>query len=241
MPNQLQKTTTPAPRVLEQDVVQDSQSTLRRDLATQNGFDAQSRMVRPGGGGAAGVSGPIGRLFNRILGVDESRTNTTGAAFTRAQLRSYLDTHLELAKGEWFRDAKLDGVSDKLMEVLDKDRNGKVTWGEFQAFRTEILGAIAPGVEPGSAPEKVKAAATGSFGKVDGGATGNGDGKLSYLELQKSTQAQLPAGTEHADLVAQLGARIAIDAGDTDQRSKPVDKRELTRAEWIAAALELAR
>ena len=50
---------------------------------------------------------------------------------------------------------------------------------------------------------------------------------------------RLPAGTEHADLVAQLGARMAIDGVDEDQRGEKVSRRTLSRNEWVQAAKQL--
>lgn len=223
---------------LDANVETDEQSALRTQVVAADNLAAQQQLTKPTESQSAGeMSGPIARLFNRILGVDENRTDTMDMAFGKAQLREYLDSRLQLAEGEWFRGAKLDGVADKLMNVLDADSNGLVTWPEFQAFRLQILAQMAPGVNSSSTEEDIRAAAAVRFAELD---AKNNNGALTFRELQKGTKSQLPKGTDHADLVAQLGARVALDAADTDQMSEDVADRELTYEEWMIAAVQLA-
>ena len=183
------------------------------------------------------VNGAFGRVFNRMLGVDESRTDTAGLAVNGAMLRRYLDRNLQLAEGEWFRDKKLDGVRDALIEQLDKDGDGQIGWGEFGAFQAQTLELLAPGAGAGTSPDQAAASARGTFSEFDRG----GDGRLNYDDMFAGTRDALPQNTDHRDLVAQLGARIALDAGDTDQRSRGVKDRELSVEEWTRVARELAR
>ena len=174
------------------------------------------------------VDGPMGRVYIRIAG------SADAAGFDRTQLHNYLDKTLMLADGEWFRGAKLDGVADKLMEQLDVNKDGIVSWSEFKAFEAQTLATVAPGAtDAGTAAT----AAGGRFDQLDS----SKNGQLSYGELQAGTMAQLPKGTDHADLIAQLAARIALDAVDTDQRGKAVADRSLSRNEWTTAAKEMAR
>lgn len=174
------------------------------------------------------VDGPMGRVFVRIAGAADA------AGFDKTQLLAYLDTTLKLAEGEWFRGAKLDGVADKLMEQLDADRDGVVSWTEFKAFEAQTLGTIAPGATDRASAQ---AAAGQRFDQLDRGR----DGSLAYDELAAGTKAELPRGTEHGDLIAQLAARIALDAVDTDQRDQPVKERGLSRDEWTTAAGQMVR
>lgn len=183
------------------------------------------------------VVGPIGRVFNRILGLADNARGTAGKSFNRAQLKGYLDNNLKLADGEWFRGKKLDGVADKLMATLDTNTDGLVGWVEFQAFQAQVLQSIAPGVGPDSTTEQVDAASGGQFDAMD---KDRKDGKLGYGEIFEGTKGALPKDTDHADLVAQLGARIALDAVDTDQRGEKVKDRSLSRTEWTTAARELS-
>jgi hypothetical protein len=200
---------------------------VQRETSEQGGQDlAPTNFV---------VAGPMGRIFNRIMGVEETRTDTGLMGFNREQLRVYLDKSLRLAKGEFLRTLKLDGVADKLMERLDVDGDGKVNWAEFQAFEAQVLEALAPGVSGESTPEEVEASAGRRFDSMDS----DKNDSMSYSELKSGAAKRLPEGTEHAALVAQLGARIGIEAADTDERSKHVKKRHISRDEWIEAALAI--
>ncbi len=202
---------------------------------------AAAETIQPAGNQAAqeqarAARGPLARLFNRIVGQPEDRS-PEGAAFDRAALRRYLDKNLQFAEKEWFRGKKLDGVTDALMKQLAGDANGVVTWEAFQAFRVQTLQTLAPGAQPGEAPDAVAERASKRFGQLDR----SGDGSLDYGELKKGTEAALPKGTDHKDLVSQLAARIALDAADLDQRDRKVKDRDLSREEWSAAARQLAQ
>ena len=91
------------------------------------------------------VEGALGRAFNRIAGVSESNKDPTGLAFNNADLKNYLDAGLKFADGEWFRSQKLSGVADKIMEALDADKNGEVSWVEFQAMVDNLRGQLIDG------------------------------------------------------------------------------------------------
>ncbi len=223
MPTQTQRTTTRStatggsPSTSTTDTAaQESNATLAQDVANQQGTE---------------VDGPMGRLFQRVLGVDGGGADQ---AFTRAQLERYLDRELNMAEGEWFRGKKVSGVTDALMEQLDQDRDGVVSWTEFQSFEDQTLATIAPNA--GTSRAEVESAADARFTQMDS----NRDGGLSYDELFARTKGELPRGTEHADLIAQLAARIALDAVDTDQRDQPVKQRTLSRDEWKKGAGDMA-
>ncbi len=176
------------------------------------------------------VDGPMGRVFQRVLGITEGGADM---AFTRDQLQRYLDNNLQLAEGEWFRGKKLSGVTDALMKQLDTDHDGKVSWTEFKAFEKQTLATVAPG---GGDRAKVEASADARFDQLDT----NHDGALTYDELFARTKGELPKATEHKDLIAQLAARIALDAVDVNQRDLPVKKRTLDRKEWKTGAGEMS-
>jgi len=168
------------------------------------------------------VSGPLGRTFNRILGKADNAQDTADMAFNRDLLKNYLDKNLQLAEDEWFRGKKLNGVADALMEKLDKDGDGSVSWDDFQAFKDDVSKAF--GKDTNS-----------RFDAMDL----NGDGSLCMDETQTRARRDLPEDTKHKDLIAQLGARITMDAVDTDQRDEKVANRRLSRREWATAASEL--
>jgi hypothetical protein len=182
---------------------------------------------------AAQIQGPIGRVYNRILGLPETSQDGIRSGFTADQLRNYLEHTLQLAKGEWFRGAKLSGVSEELMKTLDTDRNGLVSWAEFTVFQQQTLETIAPHLEQTGS---VEAAAKERFGEVDA----NNDQKISYTEARDGILRDLPQETEHKDLIAQLGALIAMDAIDQDQQDREARERSLTQNEWLSAAIAMA-
>ena len=209
-----------------------------RDLAGMT-YSQGTDQLRPSELTAAGekedeVTGPMGRVFNRILGEGDNAKDTGDRFFDKSQLLQYLDQKLQLAESEWFRGKKLAGVSDKLFETLDTDTDDKIGWAEFQAFKAEVFKSIAPGVDSKSSPEEVTKAAETRFDELD-----NSDGSLNYKELHKGTKDALPEKTKHADLIAQLGARIALDAVDKDQRDQKVKDRTLKKSEWLEAAADL--
>lgn len=168
------------------------------------------------------VKGPLGRTFNRILGKADNAEDTSDMAFNRDLLKTYLDEGLQLAEDEWFRGKKLNGVADALMAELDKDGDGSVSWDDFQSFKDEVAKAI------GNNPDE-------RFDTIDH----DDDGGLTMGEVQATTRHEMPEDTKHKDLIAQLGARITMDAVDTDQRDAPVKNRRLSRTEWTNAASEL--
>ena len=179
------------------------------------------------------LQGPMGRVYNRILGLPETSQDGLNSGFTVEQLRNYLEHTLELAKGEWFRGAKLSGVSEELMKTLDTDRNGLVSWAEFTVFQQQTLESIAPDLEEHGS---VEVAAEAQFGEVDA----NNDKKISYTEAREGLLRDLPQETDHKDLISQLGALIALDAIDRDQQDQEARDRMLSQDEWLAAAIAMA-
>lgn len=179
------------------------------------------------------IQGPMGRVFNRILGLPESSQEGLQAGFTVDQLRNYLEQTLQLAKGEWFRSAKLNGVSEELMMTLDTDQDGLVSWAEFTVFQQQTLETIAPNLDEN---RTVSDTARSQFSEVDT----SSDQRITYSEARDSILQGLPQETEHKDLIAQLGALIALDAIDQDQQDQAVRDRALTQEEWLAAAVAMA-
>jgi len=192
--------------------------------------DASAAEVAP----AALVSGPVGRLFNRICGVEESRSDTAGLTFDQEQLRMYLDTELQMAENELFRGRKLTGIAEALMGNLDTNGDGFVGWEEFRFFEGEILDQIAPGLAEEASGDEVEGAASDRFDDLRGSKD-----DLGYKRLRKHAKTAIPEGMEHRGLLAQLAARITIDALDQDERGQPVADRSLSAEEWTAGAREI--
>ena len=183
------------------------------------------------------VDGPMGRVFNRILGVEENRNDTGQASFTVEALEDYLEHTLSFARDEWFRGKKISGAAEALMGELDSGGDGQVDWLEFQDFRAQTLSSLAPDSKMGDDAASVTASARTNFSEMD---SGREPGALGFSEIQNGARAALPQGTEHLDLVSQLAARIALDAVDTDQRELPIERRTLSQEEWESAARQMA-
>lgn len=178
------------------------------------------------------VAGPIGRVWNHILGQPES-ADTSAAFVDQAMVRAYLEKRVGFAEGEMFRGKKLDGASESLVKQYDKDGDMKLSWPEFKNFEESLFAMLAPDAAAGK--EKTGPAAAKGFGEADT----SGDGAANLEEIQASTKKKLPKGTKHEDLVAQLGARVAIDAVDRDESSKPISERSVSKGEWSKAAEEM--
>lgn len=191
------------------------------NLQPQGNAAMQEQLASPA---APPVSGPLGRMWNHILGKPDG-SDTSGALATRDQVHSYLD-RLGLAEGELFRGKKLSGVADELMKSYDADRNGTISWAEFQGFAAQLTGILA---------------GAGGAAAEHGATDSSKDGQANLKEIKGRTEAKLPKDTEYKDLIAQLGARATIDAADTDQQNLPVSQRSLSAAEWTTAAGELGK
>ncbi len=194
-----------------------------QNLQPQGNAAMQEQLLAPPAGAPA-VGGPLGRMWNHILGKPEG-TDTSGASATRDQVRSYLDG-LGLAEGELFRGKKLSGVADELMKTYDGNKDGSLSWAEFQGFASQLT-SILTGAGGPAAEHKATDASR--------------DGKASFDEIKDRTESKLPKNTDYKDLIAQLGARATIDAADTDQSKLPISQRSLSAEEWTKAAGELGK
>ena len=135
-----------------------------------------------------------------------------------------------------FRGTKLKGISKKLIGDLDMDGDGRLSWDEFKAFEGQVLERLAPGPDSSASAGEMEGAASSRYSELAGG-----DGALGYGELKQGARDQLPEGTKHLSLIAQLAARITLDALDTDERDKPVAERTLSQEEYLDGAREITK
>ena len=185
---------------------------------------------------AVKVEGALGRVFNRIAGVSEGNKDATDLMFSRDDLKDYLKDQLALAKGEFFRSAKISGVADKIMETLDADKNGKVTWMEFQVMVDEMRQHLVGDVGSNASAAEIQEKAQGLFKEVSGG-----EGTVGFETLESETLEQLPEDQEHKGLVAQLAALMVLDIVDLDERDKPVRERSIGQSEWMGAVNDFTK
>jgi hypothetical protein len=204
-----------------------SSSQVSEQTPVQSNSEAVEAMENP-------VSGILGRLFNRILGQKEESTETAEMGFNKDQLQTYISDQIDFAEGEWFRGKKVSGVAEKLMEELDRNKDGLVDWNEFQRSVLRLRSVL--GIEDDTATMEDVAESSGTaFEKVSPEST-----SIGLSGLQNQIAQSLPKETKHLDLIAQFAARLAIDLADSDQRDLPLADRSIDRNEWVNAAQDLA-
>jgi Ca2+-binding EF-hand superfamily protein len=99
-------------------------------------------------------------------------------------------------------------AKDGFMENLDTNKDERVSWQEFQGAASSLLPADLRGVDGRIAPER----AGGVFADFDA----NKDGNISADELEKGTLERLPENTSFRGTVAEVAARLGLDALDAD-------------------------
>ena len=174
------------------------------------------------------VEGALGRAFNRIAGVSESNKDPTGLAFNNADLKNYLGG--AQVRGRRVVRVKLSGVADKIMEALDADKNGEVSWVEFQAMVDNLRGQLIDGLGANASTADVQNRANELYGEF-----ANGGDSVDFKSLESGAKAQLPEDMDHKGLVAQLAALMVIDIVDLDESEKAVRDRTITSGEWMTA------
>lgn len=142
--------------------------------------------------------GPIQNLFNRM-----DRNDDQGV--TRKEVVKHLkDTDVPAG----LFGAVHKKVSEEFIDNLDTNRDKKVTWNEFQGVASELLPAAALGetgrVDRGLINEE--------FGRLDK----DGDGQVTYDELERGTLERLPESTSFKGTVAEVAAKLGMDAIDTN-------------------------
>jgi len=179
------------------------------------------------------VEGAIGRVFNRIIGESETKTDTFDRSFTKTEVKDYLENQLKLAEGEWFRGSKLNGVTEHIIDLLDTNQDGEVTWTEFQLMRDTMRANLVGDLGEGASTEDVQAKADEIFQSVNDGEA------VEYTSMKNAASEQLPEDADHKDLISQLAALLILDIVDLDERDKDVRDRGISRNEWATSVEDL--
>ena len=182
------------------------------------------------------VDGVLGRMFNRIAGVSEGNTDAAKLAFTRDDLKSYLKDQLAFAEGQFFRSAKIGGVADKIMETLDADKDGAVTWVEFQVMVDEMRQHLVGEVGSNASTAEINEKAQALYDEISGGT-----GSVSFDTIESQTLSKLPEDQDHKGLVAELAALMVLDIVDVDERDKAVSERSISQPEWMGAVNDFTK
>jgi len=204
---------------------------------------SKSKPKRSSGSGAEGstsnsdlqmdMNTPTGRVWSEIM--DQC---TTDGSFNQQDLREFLKNKIGFAEGEMFRGTKIKGGAEGIFKELDLNKDGKVDWAEMSGLSSQLVETLVPGAADGSMDEAdIRQLADQHFNSVAGAQ----DGRLTLGELKASIMKELPADTSHRSLTAQLAARMAIAAIDSNESDKAVGNRTISKEEWIKSALEMAR
>ena len=201
---------------------------------------SSAEFVQPEGNAAAQdmvkVDGVLGRMFNRIAGVSEGNTDPGKLAFTRDDLKGYLKDQLAFADGQFFRSAKISGVADKIMETLDADKDGAVTWVEFQVMVDEMRQHLVGEVGSNASTAEINEKAQSLYNEISGGT-----GSVGYETIESQTLSKLPEDQDHKALVAELAALMVLDIVDIDERDKAVSERTISQPEWMGAVNDFTK
>jgi len=203
-------------------------SATTADFSQPQGNAAVQEMVK--------VEGALGRAFNRIAGVSEGNTDAANLAFTRDDLKDYLKEQLGFAQGQFFRSAKISGVADKIMETLDADKNGSVTWVEFQVMVDEMRQHLVGDVGSNASSAEIAEKANTLYGEISGGTDAVG-----FETIESQTLEKLPEDQEHKGLVAELAALMVLDIVDLDEGDKAVHERSISHPEWMGAVKDFTK
>jgi hypothetical protein len=120
-------------------------------------------------------------------------------------------------------------TADSFLEHLDKDKDKKVTWAEFQAVAQQVMPAALFDEKGNVKPELVDKVYKDLNTKADKG--------ISRKEFEKGADAQLPKDMSFRGTVIEVAAKLGLDALDVDKDGF-VSKLELQRAARSVAALK---
>ena len=119
-------------------------------------------------------------------------------------------------------------ASDGFIDNLDKDGSGSVNWNEFKGVAKDMLPADIKDVDGRIDP----ALADQTFSDLDA----NKDGAVSGKELETGTYDRLPEGQAFRGTLAEVAAKLGMDALDTD-RNGGIAREEFDEAVQHASAL----
>lgn len=180
------------------------------------------------------IEGAFGRVFNRIAGESESNSEAQNTSFNVDDVKRYLDIQLKLADGEMFRGTKVKGAAEAIVEELDANKDGEVTWAEFQAMRETMRASLVGELGANAGSTEIEAMANDLFHEMN-----NGE-EVDYDTMNEAAREKLPEGTKHAKLVAQLSALLVLDLVDLDEGHKPVRERTISETEWMNSVQEFS-
>ena len=121
-----------------------------------------------------------------------------------------------------------DKASSAFIDNLDTSKDGKVTWDEFSGVAKDVMPGDVQDAQGRIDPQLADAA----FTELDA----NKDGAVSARELERGTLNRLPEDTSFRSTIAEVAAKLGMDALDTD-RNGGIERAEYDQA--VADAGEL--
>ena len=147
--------------------------------------------------------------------------------------RKEVIAHLKAVKiGGGFLGLVHKKTADAFLEHLDKSKDGRVTWAEFQAVATQVMPAELFDEQGQIKPELVDQV----YAELDR----NRDGRVNRKELEKGVDKQLPEDTDFRGTVIDAAAKLGLDALDLNKDGF-ITKLELQMATQAVADLKSER
>ena len=119
-------------------------------------------------------------------------------------------------------------ASEAFIDNLDKNNSERVSWNEFKGVAKDLMPSEIKNVEGRIDPQLADAA----FTELDA----NKDGAVSKSELTEATYKQLPENQSYRSRIAEVAAKLGMDALDTD-RDGAIERLEFDEAVQHASDL----
>ncbi len=206
------RTSDTAPDIAE--VVESTPAEARTAVLRTMSYDEARTALAPTGAQATFFSD----LFKRL---DRSRDGALNKKEIVAQLKA-------VGIGGGLFGIIHSKVANKFIEQLDTSGDEKVTLAEFKAIANQILPPTLFDEQGHVQPELVDE----TFQTLDA----NKDGRITVAELEAGLLAQLPEDTDHKTIIAEVGAKMGVDALDLD-RDGGIQRGEMDTAAGAVAAL----
>ena len=162
------------------------------------------------------------QTFNRLF---ERMDRDSDGTVTKSEVKSHLKDAGVKAGPFGMVHSK---ASEAFIDNLDKNNSERVSWNEFKGVAKDLMPADIKNAEGRIDPELADSA----FTELDA----NKDGSVSKDELQAATYNQLPESTSYRSRIAEVAAKLGMDALDTD-RDGAIERPEFDEAVQHASDL----
>jgi Ca2+-binding EF-hand superfamily protein len=162
------------------------------------------------------------QTFNRLF---ERMDRDSDGAVTKSEVKAHLKDAGVKAGPFGMVHSK---ASEAFIDNLDKNNSERVSWNEFKGVAKDLMPADIKNAEGRIDPQLADAA----FTELDA----NKDGSVSKDELKTATLNQLPESQSYRSRIAEVAAKLGMDALDTD-RDGAIERPEFDEAVQHASDL----